>query len=104
MNILIDGNSLTMSRTVVEESTVTERYVPSARGSGSEIRSLREAMAGRFNLSLKAVSKWGLVRFIEAKAHACLFSVNRSQFQSAPPFRGVTVPIRLNWLPISWES
>lgn len=79
-----------------DDSTVVESYTSGARASGSQIQTLREAMVGRLNLSLEAVSKWGdanMVRFNAAKTQACLFSSKRSQFSPAPTFRGVSVPI-----------
>lgn len=79
-----------------DDSTVAERYTSSARASGSQIQSLREAMVGRLNSSLEAVSAWGnanLVEFNAAKTQACLFSAKRSQFSPAPTFRGAAVPI-----------
>ncbi|KAJ8734955.1 hypothetical protein PYW08_014205 [Mythimna loreyi] len=60
-----------------DDSTVAESYTSSARASGSQVQSLREAMVGRLNLSLEAVSEWGeanMVRFNAAKTQACLFS------------------------------
>lgn len=82
-----------------DDSTVTERYLSSARVGGEEVRSLREAMVERTNLTLSFVSQWGdnnLVSFNAAKTQACLFSAKRSPFSLAPTFRGVDVPITDN--------
>ena len=92
-----------------DDSTVAERYVSNARAGGSQIQSLREAMVGRLNLSLQAVSEWGdanLVKFNAAKTQACLFSAKRSQFHPAPAFRGAAVPItdRLDLLGVTLTS
>lgn len=77
-----------------DDSTVVERYLPSARASKELIQSERKAMVVRTNVSLQAVSKWGeanLVGFNAAKTQACLFTAKRSPFTLAPTFRDVSL-------------
>ncbi|XP_026330574.1 uncharacterized protein LOC113238064 [Hyposmocoma kahamanoa] len=79
-----------------DDSTVTERYLSSARDGREDIRSLREAMVERTNLTLSLVAQWGdnnLVSFNATKTQACLFSAKRSPFDLTPTFRGVSVPV-----------
>lgn len=60
-----------------DDSTVTDRYMSSARASRDEIRFLREALVERTNATLSHVSQWGednLVKFNATKTQACLFS------------------------------
>ena len=79
-----------------DDSTVSERYLSSAKTSGDEVRSLREAMVERTDLALSLVSQWGdnnLVSFNATKTQACLFTAKKSKFERTPTFRGASVPV-----------
>ena len=80
-----------------DENTVSERYLSSAKTTGDEVCSLREAMVERTNYALSLVSQWGddnLVSFNATKTQACLFTAKRSRLDQTPTFRGASVPVK----------
>lgn len=78
-----------------DDSTVVERYISDAPAGEVQVQLEREAMIGRLNSSLLAVSDWGdanLVSFNASKTQACLFSAKRRAFHLSPTFRNVSIP------------